>query len=109
MPKITVVWKAKRNHNLSICANGTEFICRLNYGITCETTMSVGYSSPNGARIDSVVERSGLTEDEVLKHIADKLDLYFETMNTQHDDDYGFLRHLLELCKVANKAYNELL
>lgn len=94
--KLGTFWEAK-NWHVSMRSDGNQFIAEINAGLTGETYLSVGYSSPNYAWITK----------EMIPFLQNSLNKHYEKIAEKDLED--MLSDLLELCKVANTAYNKLI
>jgi hypothetical protein len=90
-------WFAKNNWRISIESDGDKFIAQIQAGMDGETYLSVGYSCPNGAWVNSKnVDAMKFALDEAWE-------------KTEQKDLEEMMPALLNLCKVANKVFNDAL
>ncbi len=90
-------WVSKKNHNVTMRSNGSQFVATIHAGVTGETPLSVGYSCPNSAWI----------EERMIPDIVSALDDFYSTVDELELEE--MLPTLLSLCKTANSVYNRLL
>lgn len=88
-------WVAQDNSRISMYSDGNQFIATINAGLEGETYLSVGYSSPNYAWIESWM----------ILEINRSLDSYWAIIKEKPLDE--MLSALYGLCHAANRGYNK--
>jgi hypothetical protein len=93
------IWTAEDNPRISVFSDGEQFLATINAGVACESFLSVGYSCPNYADMEVC--------EFAQARIAQALQATWNEIERKDLDD--MMPALLQLCKVANKAYNDAL
>lgn len=97
---ITPIWYAKNAH-IQMYSDDDQFICKIDAGFCGETPLSVGYSCPNYAQLSTM-------DSEKVRLIYDAIEEYWNKEDRYKDLD-DMLPTMLEMCKIANEVYNDLI
>jgi len=90
-------WISAKNWRVSMHSDGNMFVAKIQAGIDGDNYLAVGYSEPNYAWITK----------EMIPLLDVELNKFYATVEELDLDD--MLPTLYELCKIANRVYNNLI